>query len=72
MLGPGQDCDNSKRETAFAHGDAESDPERPRKIIHIDMDAFFASVEFRKDIACAPIESNARVGRQHAAGRAPQ
>src|SRR5258708_10892613 len=47
MLGPGQDCDNSKRETAFGHGDAETGPERLRKIIHIDMDAFFASVEQR-------------------------
>jgi hypothetical protein len=72
MVEPGRNYDNSKRETAFGHGDAESDPEHSRKIIHIDMDAFFASVEFRKDIACAPIESNARVGRQHAAGRAPQ
>jgi len=47
MLGPGQDCDNSKRETAFGHGDAETGPERLRKIIRIDMDAFFASVEQR-------------------------
>ena len=39
MLEPGK--------TAFAHVDAESDPEHPRKIIHIDMDAFFASVEQR-------------------------
>jgi len=29
------------------HGPPEADPERPRKIIHIDMDAFYASVEQR-------------------------
>src|SRR5499427_7301805 len=51
MLEPGQDCDNSKREAAFGHGDAESHAERPRKIIHIDMDAFYASVEQRDDPA---------------------
>jgi hypothetical protein len=45
MLEPGENYDNSKRETAFGHGDAQSDPERPRKIIHIDMDAFFGSIE---------------------------
>src|SRR5258708_23733714 len=47
MLEPGQNYDNSKRETAFGHGDAEADPEHSCKIIHIDMDAFFASVEQR-------------------------
>src|SRR5438128_6182732 len=49
MLGPESD----RREDALAPADGHSEPEpeteRPRKIIHIDMDAFYASVEQRDD-----------------------
>jgi DNA polymerase IV len=47
-------------------------PDRPRKIIHIDMDAFYASVEQRDIPNCgaSPSLSGARVddralGRRH-------
>ena len=43
------DLDSGKERFASAGGcsDLEFEQERPRKIIHIDMDAFYASVEQR-------------------------
>src|SRR5262252_5293099 len=47
------DLDSGKERFASAGGcsDLEFEQERPRKIIHIDMDAFYASVEQRDDPA---------------------
>src|SRR5205807_8516178 len=41
------DLDSGKERVASAGGCSDLEFERPRKIIHIDMDAFYASVEQR-------------------------
>jgi DNA polymerase-4 len=45
MLGP--ELDHREDALAPADGRSEAEIERPRKIIHVDMDAFYASVEQR-------------------------
>ena len=45
MLTPGTDRDGTKIERPA--WEAAADPVQPHKIIHVDMDAFFASVEQR-------------------------
>ena len=43
----------SERPSPASGPNGSREPERPRKVIHIDMDAFFASVEQRDSPACA-------------------
>ena len=47
MRAPDTDSDRTMIEPEWKEGDAPADSVRQRKIIHIDMDAFFASVEQR-------------------------
>ena len=45
MAEPDPDHDGQELMSPDWRGDLEFERERPRKIIHIDMDAFYASVE---------------------------
>ena len=47
MAGPDLDHDEKELTSADWRSDLEFEQERPRKIIHVDMDAFYASVEQR-------------------------
>jgi impB/mucB/samB family len=47
MPEPGINRTTDGTASAAGHDGPEAEPERPRKVIHVDMDAFYASVEQR-------------------------